>query len=894
MSVPNQTPYIIYNANGLTTVFPFEFYVITASDIQVTFDGVEVTTGYSVTGVGNVSGGDVVFITPPVAGTVVMIERVVPTYRLTDYQDNGDLLADTVNKDFDRLWMAIQRSFIYLGLALRRPLLGGPFNAEGYRIEKLADPVNPQDAATKKWVEQTGQSNFNRTLRVPESYIPPLVSAERRANKMPAFDSAGNIIYVVPPSGSASDILIELAKHDSPVSIAGITASSVANNVRATGVPVEEYGIKAGEVVDVTKLMTAFDSAEHLIFMNGDYIIPDFLMPSTAKCIKITVRDSRLIMDGYSHVYNTTDTFTIDLSDNGVYHGGLRRATVTTDCAVGSYDIPVDDASVFNVGDFVTTSFLVPEPFDESSTPWNWANKIYNPNCHFNTIEAINGNVLTVKYPVESRTLMKNVIIGNWQFSQNGIGFRGTGKVFIKGGKITEPKTRMLSIHNSVACYIDGTELTYMSVDAIELAHNASLYLDNFRFWGSLDFGKQGITYTSSGTISMKNGYWRRGNFDVDIYPGAPSGGATQLGDVILENMTFVGTSTLPLTGDQVDSVTGQTANQLFQNRINPSRTVYSINPGAYVAPATGTSLSFIAKNCEFLNYQRAVLKTEFSNNGDIRLRNMVFRDVTATCALFDVSVQPGYAVAMASHELHNLKVERRYTIQYNPVCYIALDTLLIVTGGLDYNDGAISGVDHRVSTNFLYIDVMTIRGGGTPILDQPMFVDRLIVRGSHVTVRPGTQRNTATQLLTIAGGVVDGPLVTKQASLQTLTATDYSFVASSGSWVSIGSSSNAFPYVDVRIQLGPRQELANSNCIMGTISARLAKDSTSVPVNYTSIDYVSLAAGNMAYWEGCAVGSQGAIADGSVHLRCLPNGTIQLNINTTAGTSGVAWVTSN
>ena len=53
-----------------------------------------------------------------------MLERVIPTYRLTDYQDNGDLLADTVNKDFDRLWMAIQQAFIYLGLALTRPLLG--------------------------------------------------------------------------------------------------------------------------------------------------------------------------------------------------------------------------------------------------------------------------------------------------------------------------------------------------------------------------------------------------------------------------------------------------------------------------------------------------------------------------------------------------------------------------------------------------------------------------------------------------------------------------------------------------------------------------------------------------------------------------------------------------
>ncbi|EIQ9141973.1 hypothetical protein LV647_002685, partial [Escherichia coli] len=215
MSVPNQTPYIIYNANGLTTVFPFEFYIISASDIQVSLNGTPVTTGFTVSGVGNVSGGDLTFLTPPANGTVVMLERVVPTYRLTDYQDNGDLLADTVNKDFDRLWMAIQRSFIYLGLALRRPLLGGPFNAEGYRIEKLADPVDTQDAATKNYVDQVGVRNLNRTLRVPENYVAPLAPAEQRANRLQAYNAEGNPIFVRPESGSAADVLVDLASTDS-------------------------------------------------------------------------------------------------------------------------------------------------------------------------------------------------------------------------------------------------------------------------------------------------------------------------------------------------------------------------------------------------------------------------------------------------------------------------------------------------------------------------------------------------------------------------------------------------------------------------------------------------------------------------------------------------------
>lgn len=209
MSVPNQTPYIIYNANGLTTVFPFEFYIINSGDIQVTINGTVITSGYTVSGVGNIVGGDVIFITPPASGSVVMLERVVPTYRLTDYQDNGDLLADTVNKDFDRLWMAIQRYGIHLGLALRRPLFGGPFDAEGYRIEKLADPVNAQDAVTKKYLESV---SLARVLRVPEASVGLVPSLEMRRNKLLAFNDSGDPIPVVPESGSAADVLIELAK----------------------------------------------------------------------------------------------------------------------------------------------------------------------------------------------------------------------------------------------------------------------------------------------------------------------------------------------------------------------------------------------------------------------------------------------------------------------------------------------------------------------------------------------------------------------------------------------------------------------------------------------------------------------------------------------------------
>jgi hypothetical protein len=125
MAVGTGTPYNTHTGNGVSTTFAYQFTLLDEDDLVVTIDDV-VTTAFTLTGVGQASGGSVVFSVAPANGAAVVIERVTALDRAgSDYQNNGDFLADTVDLDFDRLWLALQELLAKLG---RTPMLpiGGP------------------------------------------------------------------------------------------------------------------------------------------------------------------------------------------------------------------------------------------------------------------------------------------------------------------------------------------------------------------------------------------------------------------------------------------------------------------------------------------------------------------------------------------------------------------------------------------------------------------------------------------------------------------------------------------------------------------------------------------------------------------------------------------------
>ncbi|EOZ4715116.1 right-handed parallel beta-helix repeat-containing protein [Enterobacter hormaechei] len=221
MTVSTVVDHNDYTGNGVTTSFPYTFRIFKKTDLAVSVVDLDenitelvLDTDYTVTNASGYNGGNVVLTTPLANGWQISIARELEPTQETDLRNQGKFFAEVHEDAFDKLTMLIQQVGSMFRLALRKPSsIANWYDALNNYIRNLRDPRDPQDAATKNYVDTLVSGNFSRTLRVPEP-IPQLPDAATRANKMPAFDSAGNPIVVIPPSGSASDVLIELAKPD--------------------------------------------------------------------------------------------------------------------------------------------------------------------------------------------------------------------------------------------------------------------------------------------------------------------------------------------------------------------------------------------------------------------------------------------------------------------------------------------------------------------------------------------------------------------------------------------------------------------------------------------------------------------------------------------------------
>jgi len=111
MSLANEKTKKSYTGNGSTTVFPYDFKVFNKAHMLVLVGSTEQTVDvdYTVTGVGEASGGNVIFTTAPADAASVVLMRDMDAIQETEYTTSGSFPASAHEAALDRLTMLVQQ-----------------------------------------------------------------------------------------------------------------------------------------------------------------------------------------------------------------------------------------------------------------------------------------------------------------------------------------------------------------------------------------------------------------------------------------------------------------------------------------------------------------------------------------------------------------------------------------------------------------------------------------------------------------------------------------------------------------------------------------------------------------------------------------------------------------
>ena len=126
MTVSSSTNRASYSGNGSLTTFAYGFKVFDQDDLTVILrasNGTEtvqtIVTDYTVTGVGDAGGGNVVFTTAPASGVTVVILREMDLEQGLDLVPNDPFPAQSLENSLDKLTFMVQQHNEELGRAIK-------------------------------------------------------------------------------------------------------------------------------------------------------------------------------------------------------------------------------------------------------------------------------------------------------------------------------------------------------------------------------------------------------------------------------------------------------------------------------------------------------------------------------------------------------------------------------------------------------------------------------------------------------------------------------------------------------------------------------------------------------------------------------------------------------
>ncbi len=189
-SVPAQTPYIQYVATAGQTVFPYPFEITQDSDLVVVYNGVAYATdaGYTLSGQGDTTGGDVTFTAAAAAGDIITLYRDISIERLTQFGQNSGFSSTAFNAEFNNVYLLLQQLQSSLDQCLQVPNTNNPAPTTSLLPANYANKYLAFDVHGNPTPAQLTSSG-SLTQAILAGLLNPQTPAEQAAGVVPANDA---------------------------------------------------------------------------------------------------------------------------------------------------------------------------------------------------------------------------------------------------------------------------------------------------------------------------------------------------------------------------------------------------------------------------------------------------------------------------------------------------------------------------------------------------------------------------------------------------------------------------------------------------------------------------------------------------------------------------------
>ena len=275
MAVPEQTPYIEHTGNGVTTSFSLGFQCESKDHLIVLVDEIEPPIA-----TWSLIGGNVVFTTAPAAGKKITLQRNTPFGRTTNYQSfNNSFRPQTVNTDFDRIWLKLQE----LGVAdwLMKLYVDRLHQQQEEKINNLKGYVDDRDDELRAYLMEEIRKQGVALDQLDEYYN---YLMQRLAQI--AVDKGWDASFVVDGDKNQKQINAALMDGNAYVEFFGDTTGDATNAINMCLLYCLEYNKKAKSIPNKTYPI----SGTIVIPTSCDFSGSKFVFPNTISSAAIEIK----------------------------------------------------------------------------------------------------------------------------------------------------------------------------------------------------------------------------------------------------------------------------------------------------------------------------------------------------------------------------------------------------------------------------------------------------------------------------------------------------------------------------------------------------------------------------------------------------------------------------